>query len=78
MTQRIRLALPSKGRLQQDTLELLQACDLKVSQRNTRQYIARIDALPQIEIWFQRPADIVRQVRNGDVDLGIAGFDMVA
>ncbi len=78
MTQRIRLALPSKGRLQQDTLELLRACDLKVSQRNTRQYIARIDALPQIEIWFQRPADIVRQVRNGDVDLGIAGFDMVA
>jgi len=78
MTPKIRFALPSKGRLQQDTLNLLNACDLKVSQRNTRQYIARIDALPQIEIWFQRPADIVRQVRNGDVDLGIAGFDMVA
>jgi len=77
MTEKIRLALPSKGRLQQDTLELLAACDMKVSQQNIRQYIARIDTMPQIEIWFQRPADIVRQVRNGDVDLGIAGYDSV-
>lgn len=77
MTKKIRLALPSKGRLQQDTLELLAACDMKVSQQNTRQYIAHITAMPQIEIWFQRPADIVRQVRNGDVDLGIAGYDSV-
>ncbi len=77
MTQKIRLGLPSKGRLQQDTLELLQACDMKVSQRNQRQYIAQIDSLPQVEVWFQRPADIVRQVRNGDVDLGIAGLDSV-
>jgi len=77
MTEKIRLALPSKGRLQQDTLELLSACDMKVSQQNSRQYIAQIKAMPQIEIWFQRPADIVRQVRNGDVDFGIAGYDSV-
>jgi len=78
MTAKIRLGLPSKGRLQQDALNLLQACDLKVSQRNPRQYIARIEALPQVEVWFQRPADIVRHVRNGDVELGIAGYDTVA
>ncbi len=77
MTEKIRLALPSKGRLQQDTLELLSACDMKVSQQNSRQYIAQIKAMPQTEIWFQRPADIVRQVRNGDVDFGIAGYDSV-
>lgn len=75
---KIRLALPSKGRLQEETLELLEACDMKVSQLNPRQYIAHIKAMPQIEIWFQRPSDIVRQVRNGDVELGIAGLDTVA
>jgi len=70
--------LPSKGRLMQDTLDLFNACDLKVKQRNTRQYIAKVNSLPQVEVWFQRPADIVRQVRNGDMALGIAGYDTVA
>ncbi len=78
MPQKIRLGLPSKGRLQQDSLDLLKTCDLKVTQRNSRQYIAEIAALPAVEVWFQRPADIVRQVRNGDIALGIAGYDMVA
>jgi ATP phosphoribosyltransferase len=50
---------------------------MKVRQRNPRQYIAQIESIPQIEAWFQRPADIVRQVRNGDIELGIAGFDTV-
>lgn len=78
MTQKIKLALPSRGRLQQDTFKLLQACDLTISQSNSRQYIAQIAAMPQIEVWFQRPADIVRHVRDGHVDLGIAGFDTVS
>lgn len=78
MPPKIRLGLPSKGRLQQDSLELLNACDLKVTQRNSRQYIAEIKALPHVEVWFQRPADIVRQVRDGTVAFGIAGYDMVA
>lgn len=78
MPQKIRLGLPSKGRLQQDSLDLLKTCDLKVTQRNSRQYIAEIATMPAVEVWFQRPADIVRQVRNGDIALGIAGYDMVA
>lgn len=74
---KIRLALPSKGRLQTDTVDLLQACDLKVTQKNPRQYIAAIPTLPQVEVWFQRPRDIVRQVREGVVDLGICGYDLL-
>jgi len=77
-SEKIRIGLPSKGRLQQDSLELLKACDLDVTQRNSRQYIAQMNTLPNVEVWFQRPADIVRQVRHGDIALGIAGFDMVA
>lgn len=78
MLQHIRLGLPSKGRLQQDSLKLLNACDLNVTQQNSRQYIAEIKAMPNLEVWFQRPADIVRQVRNGDMAFGIAGYDTVA
>ncbi|MEW5958636.1 MAG: ATP phosphoribosyltransferase [Chloroflexota bacterium] len=73
----IRLALPSKGRMEGETLELLRDCGLPVNKVNPRQYIAEIKAIPRLEIWFQRSADVVRKVRDGDVDLGIVGFDTV-
>ncbi len=73
----IRLALPSKGRMEEETRSFLQACGLLVNKVNPRQYIAQISEIPHLEIWFQRSADVVRKVRDGDVDLGIVGYDMV-
>ena len=74
----IRLALPSKGRMEDETTALLRSCGLTVNKVNPRQYIAQIAELPNLEIWFQRSADVVRKVRDGDADLGIVGFDKVA
>jgi ATP phosphoribosyltransferase len=72
-----RLALTSKGRMEIETLEFLGNCGLHVSKLNPRQYIASMPAIPELEIWFQRSADIVGKVRYGDVSLGITGFDSV-
>ncbi|MDX1523732.1 MAG: ATP phosphoribosyltransferase, partial [Anaerolineae bacterium] len=74
----IRLALPSKGRMEDDTRALLGSCGLAVNKVNPRQYIAQIAEMPDLEVWFQRSADVVRKVRDGDVDLGIIGYDNVA
>ncbi|MCB0164974.1 MAG: ATP phosphoribosyltransferase [Anaerolineae bacterium] len=74
----IRLALPSKGRMEDETVEFLQNCGLSVKKFNPRQYIAYIPELDNLEIWFQRTADVVRKVRDGDIDLGIVGFDKIA
>lgn len=74
----IRLALPSKGRLAEDTLEFLEACGLKVYRPNPRQYEATIPALPALTVMFQRPGDIAVSVRQGSVDLGITGHDVYA
>ncbi|GAB4447914.1 MAG: ATP phosphoribosyltransferase [Anaerolineae bacterium] len=74
----VRLALPSKGRMEDETLALLRDCGLSVNKVNPRQYIATISQLPLVEIWFQRTADVVRKVRDGDTDLGIVGFDKIA
>ncbi|NMB89903.1 MAG: ATP phosphoribosyltransferase [Chloroflexi bacterium] len=74
----VRLSLPSKGRLAEDSLELLSACGLKVYKPNPRQYEARIPALPELVILFQRPGDIVVSVRDGSVDFGITGMDVIA
>lgn len=38
--------------------------------------MATINALPGVEVWFQRASDVVRRMRAGDVDIGILGGDM--
>ncbi|KAB5574447.1 hypothetical protein DKX38_001641 [Salix brachista] len=71
----VRFGLPSKGRMAADTLDLLKDCQLLVKQVNPRQYVAEIPQLSNLEVWFQRPKDIVRKLLAGDLDLGIVGFD---
>jgi ATP phosphoribosyltransferase len=74
----IRLALPSKGRLQLASFEFLARCGFDVKQSATRGYVGSIPALPGVTALFQRPRDIVTSVANGGVDFGITGFDVVA
>ncbi|PKI74869.1 hypothetical protein CRG98_004641, partial [Punica granatum] len=74
----IRLGLPSKGRMADDTLDLLKDCQLHVKQVNPRQYVAEIPQLSNLEVWFQRPKDIVRKLLSGDLDLGFVGLDTVS
>ncbi|TVU10026.1 hypothetical protein EJB05_43530, partial [Eragrostis curvula] len=74
----VRIGLPSKGRMAEQTLSLLKSCQLSVKQVNPRQYTADIPLIPNLEVWFQRPKDIVRKLQSGDLDLGIVGFDIVS
>ncbi len=74
----IRLALPSKGRLARGSLELLEAAGLGVHKPNPRQYMAEIPNLPNVTVLFQRAGDIVVGVRDGSVDFGITGWDVIA
>ena len=73
---KIRIALPSKGLLAEGSKKLLEDVGLAVYNPNPRQYIAWIPQLPNIEIIFQRPSDIVISVRDGSVDFGITGKDI--
>jgi len=76
-TQTIRLSLPSKGRLESSALEFLSAAGLRVFKPNPRQYQANLPALPELGVIFQRPGDIVVSVRQGSVDFGITGLDVI-
>ena len=77
MANQIRIVLPSKGRMEGETLEFLANCGLKVNKTNPRQYTATISVLPEVLVLFQRPRDIPITVAAGDVDLGITGYDTV-
>lgn len=73
----IRLSLPSKGRLSEAATEFLAACGLSIRKPNPRQYEASIPSLPGLTVLYQRPGDIVVSVREGSVDFGITGMDIV-
>ena len=73
----IRLALPSKGRLEPEALAFLDACGLGIYKPNPRQYQATVPAVPGLGVLFQRPGDIVVGVRQGSLDFGITGLDAV-
>jgi ATP phosphoribosyltransferase len=78
MTQSIiRLSLPSKGRLEGGALDFLAEAGLRVFKPNPRQYEAQVPSLPELGIIFQRPADIVVSVRQGSIDFGITGMDVI-
>lgn len=74
---KIRIALPSKGRLAEETLDLMKKSGLAVKKSNPRQYQADIPALPDVTVLFQRAGDIAVSVRDGIVDFGITGLDVV-
>lgn len=75
---KIRISLPSKGRLADDTLDLFEKSGLAVKKPNPRQYEAEIPSMPGVKILFQRATDIAISVRDGIVDFGITGLDVVS
>jgi ATP phosphoribosyltransferase len=60
-----------------DSLDFLAECGLAVQKLNPRQYQAKMPALPELTVLFQRPSDIVVSVRDGSVDFGITGIDVL-
>ena len=77
-TREIRLAMPSKGPLAEPARELLDQAGLHVHHPNPRQYQANIPNLPGLTVLFQRPGDVVVSVRDGSVDFGITGWDVMS
>lgn len=71
---RLLFAVPKKGRLYEECLQLLNGSDIHFS-RKSRQDIALSTNLP-IALIFLPAADIPKYVAEGNVDLGITGQDM--
>ena len=76
MADALRLLVPSKGRIGEQTLEFFAKCGLDVARPNSRAYEATLPTVPNATILFQRAWQMVEQVRNGDADAGITGYDI--
>ncbi|AZO05701.1 ATP phosphoribosyltransferase [Mesorhizobium sp. M2A.F.Ca.ET.037.01.1.1] len=74
----ITLAIPSKGRLKEQSLEVLAKAGLAVTlPEDDRKYRARIDGLDNVEVAFLSASEIAGEIGQGSVDLGITGEDLL-
>ncbi len=74
----VTLAIPSKGRLKEQTLDVLARAGLAVSlPDDERKYRARIAGRSDIEVAFLSASEIAGEIGQGSVDLGITGEDLV-
>ena len=74
----ITLALPSKGRLKDKTLETLKAAGYEiVLADNDRNYRAAVANDKNIDILFLSASEIARELGYGNVDLGVTGQDLI-
>ncbi|MEX2526581.1 MAG: ATP phosphoribosyltransferase [Gemmatimonadota bacterium] len=71
-----RIAIPNKGRLSEQTLELLEKAGLKAEFRAERALVARLG--DDFQAIFVRAQDIPEFVADGAADLGVTGSDLVA
>ena len=72
------IALPSKGRLQEQAAALFQRAGLPLRQaRGARGYRADIEGLPVAEVSYLSSSEIAAKLAEGAAHLGITGEDLV-
>jgi len=71
----LRIAIPNKGRLSEEALELFETAGLKAQFRADRALVARLG--DQFQAIFVRAQDIPEFVADGAAEFGITGADLV-
>jgi len=73
---RIRMAIPSKGRISEPTLRLLEKAGIGLKDTLKRRLFSQTEH-PNIDVMFTRASDIPEFVADGAADLGITGLDLI-
>lgn len=71
----IRIAIQSKGRLNEESVELLKDAGVKIDDQK-RKFLGRAANFP-LEVLYLRDDDIPEVVADGSADIGIVGFNEV-
>jgi len=72
------LAVPSKGRLQENAEEFFSRAGLKLAKpRGAREYRGTISGLDNVEIAYLSASEIAAQLARGAVHFGVTGEDLV-
>ena len=71
------IALPSKGRLKEQTIEVFARAGLNiVLPEDSRSYRGTVEGRPEIDIHFLSASEIARELIAGKIALGVTGEDL--
>jgi ATP phosphoribosyltransferase len=78
MSERLMLAVPSKGRLQEQAAEYFADAGLPMRKSaGARGYRAGLEGMPEIDVMLLSASEIAAALQSGDVHLGVTGEDLV-
>ena len=73
---KIKIAIPSKGRISEPSINILEKAGLGLVDKNNRKLISKTFN-ENIEVMFARASDIPEFVNDGVADMGITGVDLI-
>lgn len=73
---KIKIAVPSKGRISEPSINMLEKAGLGLIDKNNRKLISKTFN-ENIEVMFARASDIPEFVNDGVADMGITGVDLI-
>ena len=73
---KVTIAVPSKGRISEPSLKILDKAGLGLKDNSNRKLISATFN-HNIDVMFARASDIPKFVENGIVDMGITGYDLI-
>jgi len=73
---KIKIAIPSKGRISEPSINILEKAGLGLVDKNNRKLISKTFN-DDIEVMFARASDIPEFVNDGVADMGITGVDLI-
>ena len=73
----LRIAIPNKGRLNEEAVDILRAISLRIPHHPRRSLMVHADG-GNVQVLYTRAQDIPEFVELGAADLGITGLDLVA
>ena len=74
----IMLALPSKGRIQEEAVAVFEKAGLTIERPGgARSYLGEMAAMPDVVVRFLSASEIARELIRGTIDIGITGEDLI-
>ncbi len=74
----ITLAVPSKGRLEEQTRDWFARRGLVITRPGgARSYLGAIEGMPEVTVRFYPASEIARELIRGGIDVGVTGRDLI-
>ena len=76
MSEILKIGLPSKGRLKDETFKLFKKNNLKIKETD-RNYLSSIKNFKPNEVVLSHAREIIERLSDNSIDVGVSGYDLL-